>query len=71
MGGTRAAVAAAIVSAEKDGSGESGAFTKIADAGFAIDGTPYAAFVTRYFRERPAGAGATTPGEVGEPSSPA
>ena len=43
----------------------------LATGGVYDAGTPYAAFVTRYFRERPAGAGATTPGEVGEPSSPA
>ena len=49
MGGTRAAVAAAIVSAEKDGSGEAGALRKIANAGFAIDGTPYDTFVKSYF----------------------
>jgi hypothetical protein len=49
MGGTRAAVAAAIVSAEKDGSGESGALRKVRDAGFAIDGTPYEAFIMKYF----------------------
>jgi uncharacterized protein (TIGR01244 family) len=49
MGGTRAAVAAAIVAAEKDGSGPAGALHKVADAGFEIEGTPYAAFITRYF----------------------
>jgi hypothetical protein len=49
MGGTRAAVAAAIVSAERDGSGASGALKKVAAAGFDIDGTPYAAFVREYY----------------------
>ena len=49
MGGTRAAVAAAIVSAERDGSGKDGAFRKVRDAGFEIDGTPYAAFIETYF----------------------
>jgi hypothetical protein len=49
MGGTRAAVAAAIVSAEKDGSGSAGAFAKLAQAGFDIGGTPYEAFIERYF----------------------
>ncbi len=55
MGATRAAVAAAIVSAEKDGSGATGAHTKVADAGFGIAGTPYAAFIDTVFslnRER-------------------
>jgi len=50
MGGTRAAVAAAVVSAEKDGSGASGALRKVRDAGFEIDDTPYAAFIAAYFR---------------------
>ena len=50
MGGMRAAVAAAIVSAQKDGSGLAGARAKLASAGFEIDGTPYADFVTRYFK---------------------
>jgi uncharacterized protein (TIGR01244 family) len=55
MGATRAAVAAAIVSAEKDGSGAAGALGKVADAGFEIEGTPYAAFIDTLFssnRER-------------------
>jgi uncharacterized protein (TIGR01244 family) len=55
MGATRAAVAAAIVSAEKDGSGAAGALGKVAAAGFEIDGTPYAAFIKNIFsvnRER-------------------
>jgi hypothetical protein len=49
MGGTRAAVAAALVAAEKDGSGKAGAYKKLADAGFDVAGTPYAAFVESYF----------------------
>ncbi len=49
MGATRAAVAVAIVSAEKDGSGAAGALAKVAAAGFDIAGTPYEAFVTSYF----------------------
>lgn len=52
MGGTRAAVAAAIISAQNDGSSAAGALKKVADAGFEIDGTPYAAFITRYFATR-------------------
>ncbi len=49
MGATRAAVAAGIVSAEKDGSGAAGAHAKITAAGIAIAGTAYGAFVDRYF----------------------
>jgi uncharacterized protein (TIGR01244 family) len=49
MGGTRAALAAAIVAAEKDGSGASGALAKAEAAGFEIAGTPYAAFIKTYF----------------------
>ncbi len=49
MGGTRAAVAAGIISAEKDGTGAAGAMRKIADAGFEIVGTPYARFIASYF----------------------
>ncbi len=49
MGGMRAAVAAAIVSAEKDGSGLEGTRRKLGDAGFAVEGTPYADFIDRYF----------------------
>ncbi|MGD0473187.1 MAG: sulfur transferase domain-containing protein [Candidatus Velthaea sp.] len=49
MGGTRAALAAAIVSAEKDGSGPSGAIAKAEAAGFEIRGTPYGAFIDEYF----------------------
>jgi uncharacterized protein (TIGR01244 family) len=49
MGGTRAAVAAAIVSAEKEGANADGALRKLAAADYAVDGTPYAAFVHSYF----------------------
>ena len=49
MAGTRAAVAAAIVSAEKDGSGAAGAMAKLAAVNVKIDGTPFAAFVKTYF----------------------
>jgi uncharacterized protein (TIGR01244 family) len=49
MGGTRAAVAAAIVAAKADGSGKAGAFAKLAAADFDVAGTPYAAFVDDYF----------------------
>lgn len=49
MGGTRAAVAAAIVSAEKDGSGAAGARKKLSDAKFDIEGTPFLSFVNEYF----------------------
>jgi uncharacterized protein (TIGR01244 family) len=50
MGGTRAAAAAAIIAAEKDGSGATGALGKVKAAGFEIEGTPYAAFIDNYFR---------------------
>jgi hypothetical protein len=49
MAGTRAAVAASIVAAERDGSGASGARAKIAAAGFEIGETPYDAFIERHF----------------------
>ncbi len=49
MAGTRAAVAAAIVSAEKDHSGAAGAMAKLAAVNVKIDGTPFAAFVASYF----------------------
>lgn len=51
MGGTRAAMAAAIVAAEKDGSGADGALRKLREADYDVTGTPYAAFVTRYFAD--------------------
>ncbi|MGH7707298.1 MAG: hypothetical protein ACREM8_14895 [Vulcanimicrobiaceae bacterium] len=49
MGGTRAAVAVAIISAEKNGAGATGALRKVAEAGFEIEGTPYADFIRTYF----------------------
>jgi uncharacterized protein (TIGR01244 family) len=49
MGGTRAAVAAAIVLAEKSGAGAADALRNVKSAGFPIDGTPYAGFITDYF----------------------
>ena len=55
MGGTRAALAAAIVCAEKDGSGAAGALRKASAAGFAIDRTPYAAFIATFFATRDKG----------------
>ncbi|MBD5606614.1 MAG: hypothetical protein IAI48_16205 [Candidatus Eremiobacteraeota bacterium] len=48
MGATRAATAAAIVSAEKHGTGAAGARKLVADAGFEIAGTPYATFIDTY-----------------------
>ena len=47
----RAATAASIVSAEKDGSGEAGTFKKLTDAGFIAEGTPYETFVKSYFKD--------------------
>jgi uncharacterized protein (TIGR01244 family) len=49
-GGTRAAVMVAIIASERAGEGASGALRRIADAGFDVAGTPYAAFVAGYFR---------------------
>ncbi len=49
MGGMRAAVAAAIVSAEKDHSGAAGALKKLSDAKFDVAETPFAKFITDYF----------------------
>ena len=49
MAATRAATAAAIVSAEKHGSGAAGARKLVADAGFEIAETPYATFIDTYF----------------------
>ena len=49
MGGSRAAVAAAIVSAEKDDSGAAGALRKLRDANFDIEGTPFSSFIKNYF----------------------
>jgi len=40
------------VLSEKDGTGAKGALQKAADAGFEINGTPYADFIERYFEKR-------------------
>jgi hypothetical protein len=40
------------VLSEKDGSGAAGALRKASEAGFEIAGTPYGAFVERYFGSR-------------------
>jgi len=48
-GGTRAAVAAAIIAAKRDGTGERGAMTAAAEAGYDVRGTPYGDFIRRYF----------------------
>jgi len=37
------------VTSEKDGSGFAGAMKKVTDAGFAVEGTPYGAFMESYF----------------------
>jgi protein tyrosine phosphatase (PTP) superfamily phosphohydrolase (DUF442 family) len=49
QGGTRAAVVAAIIEAERAGSGAAGARKLLADADFDIEGRPYPAFIDRYF----------------------
>ncbi|HTV73948.1 MAG TPA: sulfur transferase domain-containing protein [Candidatus Acidoferrales bacterium] len=49
-GGTRAAVVAAIISAEKTSASADEALRKIDEAGFDVEGTPYALFVRRYFQ---------------------
>jgi uncharacterized protein (TIGR01244 family) len=50
-GGTRAAVVAAIISAEKTSGSADEALSKIEKAGFDVEGTPYALFVRRYFQK--------------------
>ena len=45
------AVAAAIIGAENQGTGKAGAAKLIAEAGSKIEGTPYEAFLDRYFAE--------------------
>jgi hypothetical protein len=49
MGASRAAVAVAIVTAEREGTGAEGARRLAAEAGFAFEGTPYGEFITTYF----------------------
>jgi hypothetical protein len=51
VGGARPPTAAAIVSADREGSGEAGTRKKLADAGFQLDGTPYSSFIERYYEE--------------------
>jgi hypothetical protein len=51
MGGTRAAVAASIVTALREATGEAGAVKALKDAGFDIEGTPYPEFIRSYFAE--------------------
>jgi uncharacterized protein (TIGR01244 family) len=48
-GGTRAAVVAAIISAEKAGQSAKEALHKITEADFDVEGTPYELFIHRYF----------------------
>ena len=49
LGGTRAAVAVAVVLAERAGTGADAAVKAVADAGFDIAGGPFEAFIRRYF----------------------
>lgn len=49
MGGTRAAVAAGIIAAKRDGGGADDAVRLVSEGGFAIAGTPYEEFIRRYF----------------------
>jgi uncharacterized protein (TIGR01244 family) len=48
-GGTRAAVMVAIIASERAGEGPAGAVRRIEAAGYDVAGTPYAAFIARYF----------------------
>ena len=48
-GGTRAAVVAAVVAAERAGEGHEGALRRIGAAGFDVEDTAYHAFIERYF----------------------
>ncbi len=50
-GGTRAAVIAGILSAEKRKQGAAEALRQMAMAGFDVSGTPYELFVHRYFAD--------------------
>ena len=49
MGGTRAAVAAAMVLSKRDGTGAKGTREKLAAAGFDVEDSPYPEFIERYF----------------------
>ncbi len=51
-GGTRAAVAVAVVQAERAVKGAAEAIAACEAAGFAVTGGPYAAFITSYFAGR-------------------
>ncbi len=44
---------AAVIEAERKGTGLSGARAMLAEAGFDIEGTPYVAFLENYFRAKP------------------
>jgi uncharacterized protein (TIGR01244 family) len=48
-GGTRAALVVGMAQAEKAGEGSEGALRRIHAAGFDVVGTPYGAFLERYF----------------------
>jgi len=48
-GGTRSATVVAAAQAEDAGEGLEGALRRIREAGFDVDGTPYGAFLQRYF----------------------
>jgi uncharacterized protein (TIGR01244 family) len=52
MGGTRAAVAVAVVQAERAGKGAAEAIAACEAAGFGVKGRPYEAFITNYFAGR-------------------
>jgi uncharacterized protein (TIGR01244 family) len=52
MGGTRAAVAVAIVQAERDGKGAAEVVRACEAAGFELKGRPYEAFIQNYFAGR-------------------
>ena len=51
-GGTRAAVAAAIISAERAGKGAQAVFEAIQAAGYDVRNRPYEAFIRQYFARR-------------------
>jgi uncharacterized protein (TIGR01244 family) len=49
MLGMRAATVAALATSEIDGTGKEGTLGKIKEAGLSVEGTPYGAFIDRYF----------------------
>ena len=51
QGGTRAAVAAAIITAEREGKGADAAIAAIEAAGYDIAGRSYEQFIAKYFAE--------------------